>query len=67
MIELINYTFYILQNVTLLFDTEIKYKNVTIKNQEQKISDITERSARLNNQLAVRIHYIIIYIYKIII
>ncbi|KAG4098309.1 hypothetical protein H8356DRAFT_1308245 [Neocallimastix lanati (nom. inval.)] len=41
-----------LANVTLLFDTEIKYKNVTIKNQEQKISDITERSARLNNQLA---------------
>jgi len=40
-----------LANVTLLFDTEVKYKNITMKNQEQKISDITELSARLNNQL----------------
>jgi len=41
-----------LATVTLLFDSQIKEKNGLMKNQEQKINDLTERSARLNNQLS---------------
>jgi hypothetical protein len=41
-----------LANVTLLFDTQIKHKSGIMKNQEQKINDLTELSSRLNTQLA---------------
>jgi len=41
-----------LANVTLLFDTQIKHKSGIMRNQEEKISNLTERYARLNTQLS---------------
>jgi len=41
-----------LANVTLLFDSQIKQKNSIMKNQEEKISDLTQRYAKLNTQLS---------------